>query len=46
MPFMMKAGEAWTQEMRNAQVDILQTALKLERRAVSEIGEALVAMEV
>lgn len=41
MPHMLKKGQKWTQEMRNAEADILEKALDLERRAVMEIDKAV-----
>jgi hypothetical protein len=46
MPHMLKKGQAWTQEMRNAQADILTAALPFERAALAEIEKAVAAADV
>jgi hypothetical protein len=41
MPWSLKEGEAWTNEMRQEQIDRLEAALPLERAAIGEIEQAL-----
>jgi hypothetical protein len=41
MPFMLKKDQTWTQDMRNAQADILAAALALEHQALAEMEAAL-----
>ena len=44
MPGMLSEGEQWTLAMREDQADILERALDLERRAITEIEAALAEM--
>ena len=41
LPWSMKEGEAWTNEMRQDQIARLKAALPLEREALHEIKAAL-----
>ena len=41
LPWSLKEGEAWTNEMRREQIQRLEAALPLERKAVQEIENAL-----
>ena len=41
MPWMLKQGQSWTQEMRQEQAAILEEALELDRQAVARIEKAL-----
>ena len=40
-PRRMKEGESWTQDQRNAQAEILSSALELEEQAIAELGKAV-----
>ena len=40
-PWSLKEGETWTNEMRQDQIERLETALPLEREAIQEIERAL-----
>jgi hypothetical protein len=45
MPWSLKEGTAWTNEMRQEQIDRLEAALPLERAAIGEIEQALHLVE-
>jgi hypothetical protein len=45
MPWSLKDGEAWTDEMRAAQVERLKAALPLEREAIGELRAALDSLD-
>jgi hypothetical protein len=45
LPWSLREGEAWTNEMRQDQIARLEAALPLEREAIGEIDSALDAMD-
>ena len=45
MPWMLKEGQTWTQQMRDEEAGILEQVHALDRQAVAEIGRALAALD-
>ena len=45
LPWLLKEGEAWTNEMRQGQIERLAAALPLEREAIQEIKAALDSLD-
>jgi hypothetical protein len=43
MPWRLKEGERWTQEMRHAEAGVLKEALALERKAVDQLKTVVAA---
>ncbi len=44
MPWMLKEGESWTQEMRDFQAECLKDVVPIERKAIAEMEKALEPM--
>jgi hypothetical protein len=45
LPWSLKEGERWTNEMRQGQIERLEAALPLEREAIQEIEQALACLD-